>query len=144
MLRSFGGQVSVGTEHGSRGKGNSMNERDILEGESDGSPVCIKCFRPVNPLDHYCPNCGGATGQFTHYLPFVNIRWQASVWGQAWRQIWSREVSIPGRLFRLLMIIWNVPVMLIGLLFRASREIENDRCQQGTSASVPEGPHQGN
>ena len=119
-----------------------MNERDIPEDESDGSPVCIRCFRPVNPLDHYCPNCGGATGQFTHYLPFVNIRWQASVWGQAWRQIWSREVSIPGRLLRFFMIVWNVPIMLIGLLFGSSQETEKDQCQHGTSADVPEGPLQ--
>jgi len=51
-------------------------------------------------------------------LPFVNIRWQASVWGQAWRQIGYRDVSLAGRLFRLLMIVWNAPIMLIGLLFR--------------------------
>jgi len=81
-------------------------------------PVCIRCFRPVDPLAHYCPNCGAATGQLTHYLPFVNIRWQASVWGQAWRQIGYRDVSLAGRLFRLLMIVWNAPIMLIGLLFR--------------------------
>lgn len=119
---------------------NSTNESDIPEDESNGSPVCIQCFRPVNPLDHYCPNCGGATGQFTHYLPFVNIRWQASVWGQAWRQIWYREVSIPGRLFRFLMIVWNVPIMLIGLLFRSNQESERDQWQDGTSADTPDEP----
>ena len=91
-------------------------------GGEDGAevPVCIRGFRPVDPLAHYCPNCGAATGQLTHYLPFVNIRWQASVWGQAWRQIGYRDVSIPGRLFRLLMIVWNAPIMLIGLLFRSN------------------------
>lgn len=119
---------------------NSTNESDIPEDESNGSPVCIQCFRPVNPLDHYCPNCGGATGQFTHYLPFVNIRWQVSVWGQAWRQIWYREVSIPGRIFRFLMIVWNVPIMLIGLLFRSNQESEGDQCQNGTSADAPDEP----
>jgi hypothetical protein len=56
-----------------------MEEKEINEEEGEGTPVCIKCFRPVDPLAHYCPNCGGATGQLTHYLPFVNIRWQASV-----------------------------------------------------------------
>ena len=118
----------------------SANERDIPEDESNGSPVCIQCFKPVNPLDHYCPNCGGATGQFTHYLPFVNIRWQASVWGQAWRQIWYREVSIPGRLFRFLMIAWNVPIMLIGLLFTSKQESERDQWQDGSSADAPDEP----
>ena len=104
----------------------------------EGTPVCIGCFRPVDPLAHYCPHCGAATGQFTHYLPFVNIRWQASGWGQAWRQMWSREVSILGRLFRLVMIVWNVPVMLIGLLFRPKREIEKEQGQQSTSADSRE------
>jgi hypothetical protein len=82
----------------------------------------VGCFRPVDPLAHYCPNCGAATGTFTHYLPFVNIRWQASVWGQAWRQACSRDVSFLGRVFRLVMIAWNVPVMLIGFLFRPGQE----------------------
>ena len=112
-------------------------EREILEDEGDGTPVCIKCFQPVSPRHNYCPNCGGATGNFTHYLPFVNIRWQASVWGQAWRQIWSPEVSIPCRLFRFIMIVWNVPIMLIGLFFRSSHETEEDQCQHGPSDDGP-------
>ena len=120
----------------------NVEQKDIPEEEGDGTPVCIKCFQPVDPLAHYCPNCGGATGQFTHYLPLESIRWQASVWGQAWRQIWSRDVSIPGRLFRVIMIVWNVPIMLIGLLFRSSRGIEKEQCQHGTSADVPNGPPQ--
>jgi hypothetical protein len=101
-------------------------QNNIPKEEDVESPVCIRCFQPVDPLAHYCPNCGAATGQLTHYLPFVNIRWQASVWGQAWRQIGYREVSIPGRLFRLLMIVWNVPIMLIGLLFRSRDKAKDD------------------
>lgn len=106
------------------------NQSD-LPGQGDGTPVCIKCFKPVNPLDNYCPNCGGATGNFTHYLPFINIRWEASVWGQAWRQMWYKEISIPGRLFRFFMIAWNVPFLLIGLLFRSSHKSEKEPHQQG-------------
>ena len=97
-----------------------------VEENGAGTPVCIRCFRPVDPLAHYCPHCGAATGTFTHYLPFVNIRWQASVWGQAWRQMQSREISLPGRLFRLFMIVWNVPVMLIGVLFRPKRATDDE------------------
>ena len=95
----------------------NIEKKEIVE-EGDGTPVCIVCMRPIDPLAHYCPNCGEASGQFTKYLPFVNLRWQASVWGKIWRQIWSRDVSIPGRLFRFIMIVWCVPIMLIGLLFR--------------------------
>ncbi len=112
---------------------NQIDEQSIPDVDlQEGTPVCIKCFQPVDPFAHYCSNCGGATGKFTHYLPFINIRWQASVWGQAWRQVWSRDVSIPGRLFRLIMIIWNVPIMLLGLLFKSSREMETVQCQHGT------------
>ena len=50
-----------------------MGQKDIPEEEGDGTPVCIKCFKPVDPLAHYCPNCGEATGQFTHYLPLESI-----------------------------------------------------------------------
>jgi hypothetical protein len=114
--------------------GNQMetqDDLDLIEDNEEATPVCIKCFQPVNPLDNYCSNCGGATGNFTHYLPFVNIRWQASVWGQAWRQVWSPDVLIVGRLFRFFMIIWNVPIMLIGLLFRSNSEAEH--CQHEDS-----------
>ncbi len=108
---------------------NLTNDQDILENEnSDGTPVCIKCFRPVDPLAHYCSHCGGATGNFTHYLPFINIQWQASVWGQAWRQVRSPGISFPGRLFRLIMIIWNAPIILIGLAFKSRSEKDNDQC----------------
>jgi len=113
-------------------------KNDIPGAGGEGTPVCIGCFRPVDPLAHYCPHCGAATGTFTHYLPFINIRWQASVWGQAWRQMRSREISILGRLFRFVMIAWNVPVMLIGLLFRPKREIEKEQGQQSTSADSRE------
>jgi hypothetical protein len=115
----------------------SPDERDVPE-EGDGTPVCIKCFRPVNPLDNYCSNCGGATGNFTHYLPFINIRWQVSVWGQAWRQIWYKDISIPGRVFRFFMIVWNVPFLLIGLLFPSSHESEEEPCENGAELDSAE------
>lgn len=110
------------------------------EAEGDGTPVCIKCFRPVDPLAHYCPHCGAATGQFTHYLPFVNIRWQAGVWGQAWRQMWSREVSIPGRVLRFFMIVWQVPILLIGLLFGSSRKPDDEPSEDETAAGEQSPP----
>jgi hypothetical protein len=117
-----------------------IEEKDIAEDKGDGTPVCIRCFKPVDPLSHYCPHCGEATGQFTQYIPFVNIRWQASVWGRIWRQVWSRDVSFPGRIFRLLMIIWNVPIMLIGLLFRVNQESEKEKCQHSAEPNRGENP----
>jgi hypothetical protein len=57
--------------------------------------------------------------------------------------VWSRDVSIPGRLFRLIMIIWNVPIMLIGLLFKSSREIETVQRQHGAAPDHGEDPASG-
>ncbi len=102
---------------------------EMTKGDSDGTPVCVKCFRQIDPLLYYCSNCGEASGQFTQYIPFVNIRWQASVWKRMWRQIWSSNVSIPGRVFRFLMIIWNAPIMLIGLIFQISNLFKRNNCQ---------------
>ncbi len=91
-------------------------ERSEPGGTEKEVPVCLRCLEPADPANHYCPHCGEATGQFTHYIPFVNIPWQTRIWGQVWRQMWSGEGSVPGRLFRLFMIVWNVPIMLVGLI----------------------------
>lgn len=115
-----------------------IKKGDVQDGQDEGTPVCIKCFQPVNPLANYCSNCGGATGNFTHYLPFVNIQWQASVWGQAWRQIWSPDVSVPGRLFRFIMIIWNAPIMLIGLFFKPAPSPEIDNEEESEHVDAPD------
>jgi len=55
----------------------SQIEHEEPDNSGDGTAVCIRCFQPVDPLAHYCPHCGEATGRFTHYIPFVNIPWQA-------------------------------------------------------------------
>jgi hypothetical protein len=79
-------------------------------------PLCLKCARPVDPLSHYCPHCGETTGQLTPYIPFVNLRMQINFWVQMWHQVWSGKVSFAGRCFRLFMVIWNVPIMLLALI----------------------------
>ena len=79
-------------------------------------PLCLECMKPVDPNSYYCPNCGGATGALTQYLPFVNIRWSVN-WGvKLCRQIWSREVSIFGRLVRLLVLVVTWPMLLVLLI----------------------------
>jgi len=98
---------------------NVENTDIVEEQEQQGEPVpvCIGCFRHVGPLYYYCPNCGEAFGPFTMYLLYIRIRWMATIWGRAWRQIFDPDISIPGRLLRLVMIIWNVPIILVGLFF---------------------------
>ena len=113
-------------------------EHEEPDKSGDGTPVCLRCFQPVNPLAHYCPHCGEATGRFTHYIPFVNIPWQTRIWGQVWRQIWSRDVSLGGRAFRLFMVVWNVPVMLIGLLFKFRQEPEQEQHQNDAGSDQEE------
>jgi len=115
-----------------RVQGQIIMEKSEIEKHSESGgqqkeiPLCIKCLRPVDPLNYYCPHCGEATGQLTPYIPFVNIPWQAGIWGRMWRQLWSRDISLAGRLFRLFMIMFFVPVMLIGLipkLWRKSKDV---------------------
>jgi len=84
--------------------------------QEEETPLCLNCLRSVNPLYHYCPHCGRAVGQLTPIMPYESIRWQADIWGKMWRQLWSREISFAGKLFRFFMIIWNVPIMLVGLI----------------------------
>ena len=83
-----------------------IEEESIADDTGEGTPVCIMCFQRADPLVHYCANCGEATASWTPYLPFINIRWQVSFWGRAWKQVWSRDISVPGRLLRLIMVIW--------------------------------------
>jgi hypothetical protein len=118
-------------------------EHEKPKDPGEGTPVCIRCFRPVDPLAHYCPHCGEATGQLTPYIPFVSIPWETRIWGQMWRQIWSRDVSLAGRAFRLLMVLWNVPIMLIGLFFKAAQKPEKEQRQSETESDEGKNPAAG-
>ena len=111
--------------------------QDFSEDQPQPKPLCTNCMKPVDPRSYYCPHCTEATGQLTQYLPFVNIPWQARTWGRMWRQIWPKEVSIPGRLFRLIMIIWNVPIILIGLLFREQKTEKQQPNDNSNPADEP-------
>ncbi len=106
-------------------------ESEIEENNESGeqgneTPLCLNCLKPVDPLYHYCPHCGRAVGQFTPIMPYESIIWQADIWGRMWRQMWSREISFTGRLFRLFMIIWWAPVMLLGLIPKLWQRIKTD------------------
>ena len=101
-----------------------QNDKHIEQDKA--TPLCLNCLKPVDPLFHYCPYCGRTTGQLTPYIPFVNIPWQTQIWGQMWRQIWSHDVSFAGKLFRLFMIVWWVPVMLVGLIPYLWQKVKKD------------------
>jgi hypothetical protein len=84
-------------------------------------PLCLHCLHPLDPLDKICPGCGRAAGQLTPYLPWESIRWQAGIWGQMWKQVWRGDVPLIGRFFRMAVIAFFVPVMLVGLIPMAWR-----------------------
>jgi len=78
-------------------------------------PLCLKCAHPIDPLGHYCPYCGEATGQLTPYIPFVNLRMKVNFYFQMWHQVWSGRVSFLGLCIRLLMIAAFLPIPLLML-----------------------------
>jgi len=104
-------------------------ENNKSKSQEEEIPLCLNCLQPVNPLHHYCPNCGRAVGQLTPIMPYESIRWQVDIWGKMWNQLWSKEISVTGKLFRLFMIIWNVPVMLIGIIPKLwqKKEVPDDK-----------------
>ena len=108
--------------------------------EQEETPLCLNCLQPVHPLYHYCPHCGRAVGQLTPIMPYESIRWKADIWGRMWRQLWSGDISVPGKLFRLFMIIWNVPILLVGLIPRFWRNPEMEGSQDDKRSEVDDNP----
>jgi hypothetical protein len=82
----------------------------------EATPLCPRCLRPIDPLQHYC-DCGQPVGQFTPYIPFVNIRFNYGVFGASWRRLWASGTALPPRLGHFLLIALLAPVMFIGVPF---------------------------
>ncbi len=104
---------------------------------SGETPLCLHCLKPVDPLDHTCTACGGAIGQFTPNLPFENIHWQAQIWGKMWRQLWSPNLGVIAKLFRLVIIVWFVPLLLIGLVPVCWKKLRSDTSPPGPKDPDP-------
>ena len=97
---------------------NSESEKDC--------PLCPRCLTPFDPLQHYCENCGEAVGQLTPYIPFVNVRFNYSIFDRMWKAIWfDKDTPFIKRLFYLLLIITCVPIMLVGVPFALWRKIHS-------------------
>jgi hypothetical protein len=94
-----------------------VGEQDESGEQIEEIPLCLRCASPVDPLNHYCPNCGEATGQLTPCIPFVNLRMQVTFWVQAWYQIWSRRTPFVWRCLLLVMIFLLFPMMTFALPF---------------------------
>jgi hypothetical protein len=89
---------------------------DEDESQTENQPLCPSCLEPVNPLNYYCPKCGEA-GQLTPYIPFVNIRFNYSIFGRLWHKVWYEKTSLLMKIVSSAVIILFVPVMLIGVPF---------------------------
>lgn len=78
------------------------------------SPVCVTCLAPVaDPTQHYCPVCGNVTGEFTRYIPFLNIPFNYSLFATLWAKIRNPAVPPASRLVALVVILLFVPPMLV-------------------------------
>ncbi len=89
-------------------------EVDEQEIEEDGKAICLNCSRPIdNPSQHYCPNCGNITGEYTRYIPFVNIRFNCSIFGNIWHSLKDPETSFAKKFFSFILIFLLAPVMLL-------------------------------
>lgn len=89
-------------------------------GEGDGvkeQAVCVRCFEPVDSRDYYCPKCGEASGQLTPYLPFINIRYNYSIFVRLWQKVWYEKCGLLMKAFSLFLIVCYVPIMLVGVPF---------------------------
>ncbi|MBA7657383.1 hypothetical protein ES703_65320 [subsurface metagenome] len=81
---------------------------------SNATPLCMKCFKPCNPLQYYCDNCSSndVINPVASYMPFVRIRFECGFFGNMWRCVWyERDRAVLLRLFCLIYICLSVPVL---------------------------------
>ncbi len=77
-------------------------------------PICIKCFKEVeNKNQHYCSKCGHITGEYTRYIPFVNLAFNYSIFGNLWNDLIGKDKSLFKRVFSFILILLLAPIMLI-------------------------------
>jgi hypothetical protein len=89
-------------------------EIDKQELDELSIPVCLNCTKPVeNPKQHYCPHCGNVTGEYTRYLPFINIQFNYSIFGTLWKKLIDNKTNFFVRIIYFLLIMFLAPIMLI-------------------------------
>ncbi len=77
-------------------------------------PVCIKCFKEVkNKNQHYCSKCGHITGEYTRYIPFVNLAFNYSIFENLWDDLIGENKSLLKRLLSFILILLLAPIMLL-------------------------------
>ena len=80
-------------------------------------PLCSRCLEPVRPRDYYCERCGQAVGQYTTYLPYIDIPFQVDFLATLWRRLWSRDTGPLARIGFFLMVLFLTPILFLALPF---------------------------
>lgn len=63
-------------------------EGERMDMDDDDLGVCVNCAAPIRDAkQHYCPKCGNVTGEYTRYIPFVNIKFNYSIFGTIVRRM---------------------------------------------------------
>jgi len=102
------------------------NKDSPIEPSQQEQPVCLKCLHPVLPGAHYCEKCGEAVGQLTPYIPFVNIRFNYSIFGTMWKRIWrKKDTKWTEKLLYGLLILLFVPWLIMCLPFELLRKTKD-------------------
>lgn len=94
-------------------------ENSDVDIEEDSLPLCIHCLTPFKPpLQHYCSNCGSVVGDYTRYIPFVNIPFEVEFSVNVYKKFWDSDTPIIVKLalFPLVISFWGA-VFFIGLPF---------------------------
>ncbi len=93
---------------------------DRNTGDSPGiateTPVCWRCMRPCDPGSYYCPHCGSTdpVNSLTPYMPFVNIPFNYSIFGEMWRGgTGQRPMQTWKRIFCWFILLLCVPFFLV-------------------------------
>jgi hypothetical protein len=99
----------------------------VLPGVAREVLLCPRCLTPFHPLEHYCRKCGEAVGQYTPYIPFVNIPFNMSIYGAMWKRLWSRRSSLCAKAFYVFLILAFAPIMFVGLPFVIAEKLRKKR-----------------
>lgn len=96
-----------------------------MDTEPRDVPLCTRCLRPVHAGRYYCPHCGQATGEYTTYLPFVDIPFQVDFMAAWWKRATGPGLAWWRRIPMLLLLFLEVPIVvvicLLSLPWRAIR-----------------------
>jgi len=107
----------------------SVSDDDFEEAK----PICTKCSAIIeDSRQNYCPKCNYVTGQYTRYLPFENIAFNYSIFGNCWKNLTNSKVSLLNKFISLFLILICAPIMFVAwpfsLIFsRKKKIVENEK-----------------